>query len=106
MGRLGEFVRFFRNDDQEAEAASAAMARAALDWMSQDYHARFEAWIDDNASVALDPGANEAQLRTAVVRANTFREIKKHLVLLRKTSEAAVRRDREEREWQSTTMTE
>jgi hypothetical protein len=104
---LSEYLAgFFRNEDEEAEGRALALARERLDWAGQAYHAKFEAWLDTEASRPFDAGVSEAQLRAAVMRANCYREILKQIRLWKRDAEAALQQNREETSWQNQTLTE
>ena len=87
--RLADFASMFRNPQEDLEAEAWAEARQILDWMNQDYHAKFEKWLDDQASKPFEIGP---KLVESAMRVNTLREVQKHLHRLRNEAMAARQR--------------
>jgi hypothetical protein len=82
------YSRFFHEDDGGEEFPF----RIVLDWVSQEYHAKFLEWLDAESSKPLPITAD---LVKAAVRANTLKEVRDHLVKLEKGALAAQARARE-----------
>jgi len=87
--KLAHFASFFRDQSVEIEQEVYATATEILAWMGQDYHQKFEKWLDDEASKPFDIGP---KLVESAMRVNTLREVQRHLSRLR--SEALAARER------------
>lgn len=90
--RLRNFSRFFRDEQVEAEQGAVDRARMVLDWVSQEYHPKFEEWLEREASKPMDISAQHMDLVKSAVRANTLKEIREYLGKLRKGAMAAMER--------------
>jgi hypothetical protein len=89
-------ARFFRDEDAVADDATYAVAREAVDWVSQPYHEKFCKWLDDEASKPFQIGQDQMALIQAAVRANTLREVRRHVERVRVAAMATLERIREE----------
>lgn len=84
--KLVDFTSFFRNQQEKDEAEVFATASQILDWMRCDYHAKFEKWLDEQASKPFEIGP---KLVESAMRVNTLREVQRHLARLRADAMAA-----------------
>jgi hypothetical protein len=89
---LLQYVSFFRNEQKESEDQTYALATSILDWMRQDYHVVFEAWLEAQASKPFKIGP---ELVESAMRVNVLREVQRHLAKLKSEAMAARERIRE-----------
>lgn len=93
---LLDFTRFFRPEEDRAEESRLATWTEALDWASQAYHNRFMEWLEEEANKPIPVSENHMETVKAAVRANTLKEIRKHLQRVVREAEAGLRAAREE----------
>jgi len=93
--KMRDFTKYFRNEQEEAEAQAVDMAREVLDWVGQAYHAKFDQWLESEASKPLDTSKPHAELIQSAVRANTLKEIRQYLSRLKQGALDAMERAKE-----------
>ncbi len=92
---LAKWASMFRVPDEEVAAVAREKGRLILEWMRQPYHEEFEKWLEAEASKPIPVVEHNITLIQSAVRANTLREVARHLARLRSNAMAAVQQDQE-----------
>ena len=90
MSLLETFAGFFVSDAEKDAEARSAEARELLDWMTQTYHAKFERWLEDEASKVFDLRSSSEAIAHEAARSNVYREVLKRLRDKREEAQAMI----------------
>ena len=74
-----QYARFFTDDAAEARASVLENYRQIVEWAASAYYSKFLVWLEEEANRPIPVTENHMEMVKAAVRANTFREIRRHL---------------------------
>jgi hypothetical protein len=77
--KLHDYLRFFRNEDEEEEMVRVETARQILDWTGREYHKRFVSWLESMAMAPVEVSDDHMKMIQNAFQCNTYRHIKKYL---------------------------
>jgi hypothetical protein len=89
VGRLSNSIAAWRNATGEPSPVMED-ANQVVKWSNCDYHKRFLLWLREQADQPINPRSQHADLIVANVRANTMKEIRKHLLDLSDRAHSAL----------------
>jgi len=93
---IRDFRKFFVDEQEEEASEARELAQMFSEWASCHYYRRFIDWLDEQATSAVDVTASHLDLVKSVTRANTFREIRKHLARVEADAKTALELSRGE----------
>ena len=89
MGRLSDSLARWRNATEDSPVIMED-ANQIVAWSTSTYHKRFLLWLREQADQPINPKSPHADLIVANARANTMKEIRKHLLDLAERAHSAL----------------